>query len=99
MDKAERDRLEAQLSDQLGIKVIIDQYCPSGQFFVFNLKDNPYWTDKVKQWVALPADEVFIKSVSEDVKNVIQKTLSQMEGFQKMSYANTINLVSLKSQD
>jgi hypothetical protein len=79
MNKAERDNLEKDLTEQLGIKVIIDEYAPKGAVLIFNFKGNSCWTDEEKQWVVLPADEDSIKSVSEAVKSVIIRNLNEME--------------------
>jgi hypothetical protein len=98
MDKAERERLERDLSEQLGIKVILDEYVPPGTIYLVNLEDNPYWTDKeVKEWVALPADEAFIMSVSKAVKNAIKIQMQKMKVMEPLSGPD--QLANLKFPD
>lgn len=98
MDKAEREALEAQLSETLGINVQLNEYMPKDRAYIFNMTDNPFWGDKEpKEWLVLPADEAFIQNVSNLAKNVILKNLDQMKSWS--SEHQNLPLENLKSQD
>lgn len=87
MDAAERRALEASLSEELEMKVVIDEYCPEGKIFLGNTPTNPLWKDQAKRWLVLPVGVASTKNVLEVVKNAIlknQKNLSSPEHYNLM---------------